>query len=67
MEKQDLKPRMKVRNKVSGSVAEVYGREGEPLSRADWCAPVRMRMRTKEGKGKFTYPIWSLVNLEVIK
>ena len=68
MEKSDLNPGIKVRNKLTGSVGKVYGVNGleeGPLGFVPWCVCVRTRVKSGKTKGKLTYPIWSVRNLEL--
>jgi hypothetical protein len=64
MQKSDLTPGMKVRNKVSGRIGEVTGLSNGEVGCASWCVPVRARTMSGKGKGKWDYPIWNLENLE---
>ena len=64
MEKSELEPGMKVRNKVSGQVGEIKGIPGEELTCAPWCVPIRKRIASGKNKGKWDYPIWRVSNLE---
>jgi hypothetical protein len=65
MKKSVLKPGMIVRNKISGNWGEVRG-EGKKLlsSHSNY---VCVRRRTGGARKKrFIYPIWSLVNVEIV-
>ena len=61
--KKGLKPGMRVQNTVSGKIGEVYGIGGRLYHTADWCIMVRRRMPA----GRYSYPIWRLSNITVIK
>lgn len=43
MKKTDLKPGMKVKNKISGSVGEVMGDKDGNLGYVSWCVGIRRR------------------------
>ena len=66
MEKSDLKPGMKVRNKITGRTGEVRGISGEELGCADWCVSIRSRTTFGKHKGRWEYPIWRVANLEIV-
>ncbi len=63
MKKKDLKPGMKVKNKISGNLGEVRGKNGKLIPCASFC--VCIRRRTK--KGKLLHPIWNLDSLELLQ
>lgn len=62
MKKEDLKPGMKVGNKISGTIGEIRGEKGCLL----YCADQYVMIRRKLACGKYDYPIWNVENLEII-
>jgi len=64
MKKSELKPGMKVRNKISGRVGEVKGLPDGELGCADWCVSIRARTTSGKHRGRWDYPIWNVKNLE---
>ena len=58
MEKENLKPESRVKNKKSGNIGKVYG--GAQYCSRRWYVRVRVEVKP----GKFKYPIWSVKNLE---
>jgi hypothetical protein len=66
MEKSDLQPGMHVRNKISGRVGELRGREGKLLHRSSWCVAIRSRTVSGKHKGRWDYDSWDLKNLEMV-
>ncbi len=66
MEKSDLKPGMKVRNKITGSIGVVLGKKDGSLGYADFCIGIRRKIATGKKKGCYDYPIWNVENIEVV-
>lgn len=67
MKKSDLKPGMRVRNKVSGSIAEVQGdKRGKLLGGNPEYVMVRFRTKTGRTIGRLQYPFWFIDNLEIV-
>lgn len=68
-EKSDLKPGIKVRNTVSGSVSEIFVPKGidvGDLGFASWCVGICRRIATGMTAGKYDYPIWQIENLKLV-
>ncbi len=65
--KSNLKPGMKMCNNISGIVGEVRGEKGKLLRCARRCVQVRFRTKTGKNKGKYSYAIWNVANLEHVE
>ncbi len=65
--KSNLRPRMKVRNVVSGSIGEVRGKNGKLLLSNRRYVQVRVRNKSGKHKGRWEYATWLVANLEHVE
>ena len=60
LEKSDLKRGMQVRNRVSGHIGEVR----DPTACTEKCVSIRKRVLSGKNKGRWSYDIWDVANIE---